>query len=102
MSWPTTSRRSRGYGPEWDKLRTIVLDRANGLCQCHHCTSTGRITIATEVDHIIPKAKGGTDDLDNLQAINSSCHQRKTTEESGRTYIERQPVGPDGIPRGWK
>lgn len=37
---------------------------------------------ANEVDHIIPKFKGGTDDLSNLMAINSECHKRKTARES--------------------
>ena len=36
---------------------------------------------ANEVDHIIPLAKGGTDELRNLQAINAECHRRKTAAD---------------------
>jgi 5-methylcytosine-specific restriction protein A len=39
------------------------------------------VTIATEVDHIVPKSQGGTDDDDNLQAICSPCHKTKTGSE---------------------
>lgn len=52
--------------------------------------------MATEVDHITPKAKGGTDDADNLQAINAECHKRKTAEDEGRSH--RAQTGLDGWP----
>ena len=38
---------------------------------------------ATEVDHIVPVAEGGTDDPSNLQAINKVCHKRKTKLDEG-------------------
>ncbi len=53
-----------------------MLKRDGGLCQC--CLAIGRITAAREVDHMNAKAKGGSDDMDNLQAICVSCHRRKT------------------------
>ena len=36
---------------------------------------------AKEVDHIITKAKGGTDDPDNLQSLCVQCHREKTARE---------------------
>jgi len=36
------------------------------------------VTLATEVDHILSKANGGTDDENNLQAICKVCHRIKT------------------------
>ena len=48
----------------------------------------GRVRPATEVDHILPLADGGTDDLGNLQAINRECHARKTVAENGKTVAE--------------
>ncbi len=71
--------RERGYGWKWQKLRVRVLERDFGLCQI--CSSSGFSTIATEVDHIIAKANGGTDEEDNLQAICRSCHVKKTTRD---------------------
>jgi len=53
---------------------------------------------ATEVDHIIPKAKGGTDDMSNLQAINKECHKKKTAREQGRTLKQKITIGIDGYP----
>ena len=97
--WSKESRHKRGYGSEWDRLRLTVLKRDNGLCQCSRCKGGKiRLTAANEVDHILPKAKGGTDDISNLQAINSECHMIKTTEENGNKYIKKVRIGNDGFP----
>jgi 5-methylcytosine-specific restriction protein A len=82
------NRHERGYGTAWTKLRKIILDRDMGLCQ--PCQATGRVTLAREVDHTIPKAEGGTDDQDNLQAICRACHLTKSKAEARR-----------GVDRGW-
>lgn len=94
MAWPTTSRRSRGYGPEWDRLRKRILARDKHLCQ--PCLADGHLTAAKQVDHVTPKAKGGTDDESNLQAICGPCHEAKTIREKGGT--PRQVIGLDGWP----
>ena len=106
MPWPTTSRQSRGYGAAWDRLRKRILKRDNYLCQCKHCKAEHRVTPASEVDHIVSKAKakamGWTtaqinDEL-NLQAINSDCHVRKTLEDIGAEPKPRVRIGLDGFP----
>lgn len=78
----TTSSTSRGYGYSWQKARLRVLLRDCGLCQT--CLKVGRTTMATEVDHVVPKFEGGTDDPGNLSAICGPCHTAKTAEESKR------------------
>lgn len=98
-NWPTTSRHERGYGSEWDKLRIQILRRDNGLCQCRECQGGKlRARQATEVHHIKSKASGGTDDPDNLQAINKDCHKRETAAEQGRTLRPRVVIADDGWP----
>jgi 5-methylcytosine-specific restriction enzyme A len=83
----------RGYGSAWKKLRDIVMRRDCGLCQT--CKQAGRITVAVQVDHIVPKAEGGTDAEDNLQAICKACHTSKTAAEAakGRAGGGRQISG---------
>jgi 5-methylcytosine-specific restriction protein A len=90
MAWPTTSRQSRGYGAQWDKLRKRILARDKHLCQ--PCRRKGKLTSGTEVDHITGKADGGTDDEANLQAICTPCHRAKSAEESGRPLRQRISV----------
>ena len=78
----TESSAQRGYGSAWRKLRLLVLRRDAGICQ--PCKKLGILHPGTEVDHITPKAKGGTDDLDNLQTICAGAHRAKTVVEAQR------------------
>lgn len=74
------NRHERGYGNDWVRLRGQVMLRDKGLCQ--PCLGLSRYTPAAEVDHIVPKARGGTDAPNNLQAICRTCHASKTAQES--------------------
>ena len=94
MAWSRESRQARGYGRAWELVRDVAMNRDCGLCQV--CRRAGTATAATEVDHIIGKAKGGTDELSNLQAICRSCHKAKTMADEG--YKVRPAVGADGWP----
>lgn len=73
---------SRGYGHKWVKLRALIMARDLGLCQ--PCRAAGRVTKATQVDHILAKASGGTDAEGNLQAICHACHRAKTGREAAK------------------
>ena len=76
----TKNRHERGYDSKWVKLREKVLIRDEYLCQV--CKANGIYTQAKEVDHIVPKALGGSDSFDNLQAICKHCHREKTLQEA--------------------
>lgn len=105
MAWSKESRQSRGYGPEWTRLRTQVIERAKGMCE--ECARQGRVTMGRDVDHKVSKAKAKvlgwskakTESIANLQYLCVPCHKRKTAEETGRTYREPRPaIGLDGWP----
>ena len=70
----------RGYGHAWRKIRKRIAERDHHLCQ--PCQRAGRTTVFDEVDHIVPKARGGTDDDANLECICRRCHREKTARES--------------------
>jgi len=76
----TKTTTERGYGWAWQKLRKQILMRDANLCQ--KCLAEGKLVLATDVDHIKPKADGGTDDPDNLQCLCKSCHKLKSFTES--------------------
>ena len=85
MGWKKSQEKKgntteRGYGYVWQRLRLSVLERDGYLCQV--CRHNGRLTQATEVDHIVGKANGGDDSLDNLQSLCKPCHKAKTQTES--------------------
>ena len=70
----------RGYGWQWQQLRKRILARDKGLCQ--QCLKAGKYRPARDVDHIVHKANGGTDDVSNLQSLCSACHKAKTATEA--------------------
>lgn len=76
------TRKQRGYGASWDKLREQILKRDRYLCQ--ECLRNDRYVPANQVDHILPKAQGGTDAPSNLQTLCGACHRQKTARESKR------------------
>lgn len=93
MAWDhERSTQERGYGAPWRRLRDLVLNREP---ICRAC----RRRPATTVDHIIPKADGGTDDESNLQPLCNPCHDAKTIAE--RTLGSRVHIlcGPPGSGR---
>ena len=70
----------RGYGRLWRKIRMTVLRREP---LCRRCAAEGRARPATEVDHVVPLARGGTHAAGNLQPLCKPCHSRKTKREDG-------------------
>jgi 5-methylcytosine-specific restriction protein A len=81
---------ARGYGSRWQKARRRYLQR-NPFCW--HCDQEGRVTAATQVDHIVPH-RGDLLlfwDQENWQPLCASCHSRKTAIEDGA--FGRPPPG---------
>lgn len=52
---------------------------------CQNCGSTH----ALEVDHIIPRAKGGSNEPENLRLLCHNCNQRAAIEEFGMKKMEQ-------------
>jgi diadenosine tetraphosphate (Ap4A) HIT family hydrolase len=66
--------RRKGTKPLSGSLRYDIIKRAKGRCEACGISVEER---ALEVDHIIPRNKGGTDDRWNLQALCYVCNAQK-------------------------
>lgn len=64
-------------------VRKAVYKRDNYTCQS--CGAKEDITI----DHIVPRSKGGSNDVNNLQTLCESCNLRKKTQ-----FIDYRKVKP--------
>ena len=60
------------------KIRQQVLERDNYTCQM--CGRTRFDGVKLEVDHIIPVAKGGSDNISNLQTLCRECNRGKSAK----------------------
>jgi 5-methylcytosine-specific restriction endonuclease McrA len=62
----------------WRRIADEFRAAARGICQC--CGASG----ARQVDHIVPRSRGGSDEASNLQLLCDACHSRKSALEGSR------------------
>ena len=77
------SAAARGYGRDWQRARLAFL--ADNPA-CVQCEAAGRLSAATDVDHITPH-KGNPAlfwDWSNWQGLTNECHEKKTAAENAQ------------------
>lgn len=77
--WAKKIERPRMRGRKLQRERKRLFDERP---LCEECLKHGRVTVATQRDHIIPLSQGGLDVPENTQALCQACHDVKTAEES--------------------
>ncbi len=68
-----------GKNPFVSTREATLLKRQKG--QCNHCGLFFRNGDIWEIDHKIPRSKGGKDEYNNLQLLHKHCHDAKTAED---------------------
>ncbi len=63
------------YPSDWNTRRKSVYRRDNYTCK--NCGRRGGSygSIELHAHHVVPKHKGGTDNIDNLQTVCKECHE---------------------------
>jgi 5-methylcytosine-specific restriction protein A len=64
---------------------------------CERCRAKGKLTPATVVDHIVPLARGGSDEDANTRNLCDDWHRDATAEQFG--HRKRVRVGLSGWPK---
>jgi len=73
-----------GRHPELPKQVASLLKRQGG--RCTWCRRYFTAEDAWEIDHVIPRWRGGSDTLTNRQLLHGHCHDHKTTAD--RAVVE--------------
>ena len=69
----------KGENPEMPTRVATLLKKQKG--KCTQCNLHFREEDVMEIDHIIPKSKGGKDKYDNIQLLHRHCHDTKTISD---------------------
>jgi len=90
-----TTERLRGRANQQARRRLFASSPL-----CVSCKAKGRVTAATERDHIVPLHQGGEESPSNEQPLCHACHAEKSAREAGKTYKRKVRVWLDGYPTG--
>jgi 5-methylcytosine-specific restriction endonuclease McrA len=80
--------------------KKVVLTRKNILRRdAYKCAYCGRSDLPLTIDHIIPKAKGGSESWENLVCACTNCNNRKgsRTPEEANIRLIYKPFKPNHI-----
>ena len=87
-----------GQHPEVTKTVATLLKKQKG--KCAYCELHFTEESVLEVDHIIPKSKGGKDEYKNKQLLHRHCHDEKTARDGSLgTKSDCNSVKPKPIKR---
>ena len=78
-------RTDQGHLPHYRTHKHTLFGRQEGKCNgCGHPFPFANF----EVDHVEPRAHGGTDHLENLQLLCNACNRRKGTKPQAQFLAE--------------
>jgi 5-methylcytosine-specific restriction endonuclease McrA len=84
---------AKGSDRKWRKLRARKLDDEP---RCERCLPKGRVTVATEVHHVVPISRGGEKyDYDNLQSVCGPCQDQAHGAKPKGANAQGFPTSPD-------
>ncbi|WP_107668657.1 group II intron reverse transcriptase/maturase [Cyanothece sp. BG0011] len=93
-NWTYWSQR-RGNYPETPNRVAKLLKKQKGKCPL--CGQHFSPDDLIEVDHIIPKSKGGKDEYKNYQALHRHCHDVKSRNDNSYDWSENDYKWKDDV-----
>jgi RNA-directed DNA polymerase len=95
-----------GKHPEVSTRMATLLKKQKG--KCNHCGLNFNSEDLLEIDHIIPKSKGGKDMYNNLQILHRHCHDDKTAKDGSlnrthdKGFIGEEPCEVETLMHGFE
>lgn len=71
---------SRWGGAHAERLRRLVVQTYGRTCWLCHSPILGTVS----VDHVVPRSKGGGDDIGNLRPAHMKCNSRRGNRDAPR------------------
>jgi len=83
-----------GKHPEMPAEKAYLLKKQKG--RCAYCRLTFQDGDLLEIDHIVPKSKGGKNNRDNKQLLHRHCHDTKTALDKTGTH-DKEPLEREAV-----
>lgn len=101
----TLPRKEKLRGPEWALARKRAIASKDAICAiCDRpidLEAPKNTPLAVEVDHIIPRSRGGAlYEVDNLQLTHHSCNRKKGAKMDS-DYPDRKVENPVPLSNAW-
>lgn len=98
-------RKQKWNKTEWALARKRAIASKDPICSiCHtyiDLDAPAFSPLAVEVDHIVPRARGGSlYELDNLQLTHSRCNRQKGVRMA-EDYVGQEVVNPVPLSNAW-
>lgn len=92
-------------GTEWASARRRAINSLDPICAiCHKLIDLDAVKntpLAVEVDHIVPRSRGGSlYALENLQLTHHRCNRKKGARMA-EDYVGQQVVNPVPLSNPW-
>jgi RNA-directed DNA polymerase len=82
------TQRTAKHSPLSTRVRNLLIKQKG---TCRYCNKIFKTNEQMEVDHIIPRYKGGKDVYSNLQLLHTSCHVQKTAKDLNKVEKLQEP-----------
>ncbi len=82
-----------GKCPDMPQRKINLLRMQSG--KCPHCKTRFKHGDMTEIDHKVPRSRGGKDTYSNLQLLHKHCHDSKTATDGSLTRQKSQTISKD-------
>lgn len=82
----------------WNTVAPWILDRDRRLCRVPLKNGLQCLATATEVDHIVPRTRGGGHEASNLRAACRPCNHFKLDRLDSEMYELEIARGPGALP----
>jgi 5-methylcytosine-specific restriction endonuclease McrA len=100
-----TIRKPKLNGVEWGQARKRAIASLDAVCAiCHRpidMNAPMHTPLAVEVDHIVPRSRGGDlYALENLQLTHHSCNRKKGAKMAS-DYVGQEVTNPVPLSNAW-
>ncbi len=99
-TFPLPKKKKKGLGltekkptPYVPSRKRVLFDQADGLC--YLCETKIELFLHATIDHVVPKSRGGTTNIENCRIAHGACNHKKGNLLISELRLPFPPPDPD-------